>query len=308
MSNVNIWMPIYINEHIANTHTLTTTEYGAYCRLVVECWKRGGVLPADENQLIKITGLKGKHAKEIIQNVLSNPCLSFLKVGNEIHNREISKQVAEAQARQEKLSNRGKLGANAKWSKDATSINQAMLKNGSSSSSTSINTKKVLSKDNTKESSPNGSPVVVKASDPDVDVASLEQLQAKLTAKRAPTPKFNPRDLPLHESLAGCEKAWAAWCDHRDEIKKPITPTAARQLLAKGQQMGATRFKSAIRHSAANGWQGLFEPPADTANGKQPFQQKTKGQLQDDFIREQMRLALLEEAASNEVLDVTPTH
>lgn len=144
-----------------------------------------------------------------------------------------------------------------------------------------INTKKMLSKDNIKESSANASPAVAKISDPD-----LENLQAKIAAKKQPTQKFNPRTLPLPESLTGAEAAWSAWCDHRDEIKKPITPTAARQLLAKGQQMGAVRFKAAIRHSAANGWQGLFEPEAHTVGGKSPPQQfKTKAEREEEYLK-----------------------
>lgn len=63
--------------------------------------------------------------------------------------------------------------------------------------------------------------------------------------------------------------AWGEWTQHRREIKKPITPTAAKQQLAKLATVGIERGIQMIRHSIANGYQGLFPPgKSDVAPGK----------------------------------------
>ena len=54
--------------------------------------------------------------------------------------------------------------------------------------------------------------------------------------------------------------AWANWMQHRTESRNKLTPTAARQQLAKLASMGEARAIAAIEHSLANGWQGIYEP------------------------------------------------
>ena len=63
-------------------------------------------------------------------------------------------------------------------------------------------------------------------------------------------------------------RTWANWQQHHREIKKPITPKSRTMALKKLEAMGHDRAISAIEHSIANGWQGIFEPdrinrPAD---------------------------------------------
>jgi hypothetical protein len=65
-------------------------------------------------------------------------------------------------------------------------------------------------------------------------------------------------------------EAWAAWVAYRKGIDKPIRPAsiaaAAKKLAAYGPKQMA-----AVEHSIANGWQGLFDPPAVVAtNGAKP--------------------------------------
>ena len=54
-------------------------------------------------------------------------------------------------------------------------------------------------------------------------------------------------------------EAWEKWQQHRREIRKPITPTAAVSLLKKLAGWGVDRAVAAIEHSIASGWQGIFE-------------------------------------------------
>lgn len=59
--------------------------------------------------------------------------------------------------------------------------------------------------------------------------------------------------------------AWADYVKHRSELRKPLKPTGAKGALAKLVAMGEQRAIAAIRHSIANGWQGIFEPDGNNA-------------------------------------------
>jgi uncharacterized protein YdaU (DUF1376 family) len=51
------WMPVYIGETIADTAHLTARQFGAYMRLRLAAWRRGGALPGQTDQLRALTGL-----------------------------------------------------------------------------------------------------------------------------------------------------------------------------------------------------------------------------------------------------------
>ena len=103
---------------------------------------------------------------------------------------------------------------------------------------------------------------------------SLSQEEEKSTpvgvspvSAKARPPKFSPSDceIPAEIDTPAFRDAWQTWIDHRREIRKPLTPTAAKQCLAKCAEIGESRALAAIRHSAGNGWTGLFEPDAAAA-------------------------------------------
>lgn len=52
-------------------------------------------------------------------------------------------------------------------------------------------------------------------------------------------------------------KAWAAWEQHRKEIKKPLTPTAVK-LQLKILEENKDDHVQMIKNSITNGWQGFF--------------------------------------------------
>ena len=52
-------------------------------------------------------------------------------------------------------------------------------------------------------------------------------------------------------------KAWAAWEQHRKEIKKKLTPTSIR-LQLKFLEENKENHTQIIKNSIVNGWTGLF--------------------------------------------------
>lgn len=59
--------------------------------------------------------------------------------------------------------------------------------------------------------------------------------------------------------------AWQNWEQHREEIKKKITPTSRKLTLAKLEHLTEAEAIEAINRSISNGWQGIF-PEMKTAS------------------------------------------
>lgn len=103
--------------------------------------------------------------------------------------------------------------------------------------------------------------------------------------KRAAPPKGDlpePEKIELPESLQTDDfrNAWLAWCQHRREIRKKLTPTAVRQQLCDFVKMGPIRAAAAIRNSIAGGYQGIFEPKGQqNGNGTGTFGQNPQQRL-----------------------------
>jgi hypothetical protein len=87
-------------------------------------------------------------------------------------------------------------------------------------------------------------------------------------------------------------RAWALWITHREEIKKPITQTSARQQLAELAKAGRAKAVEMIEFTIAKGWQGLASP--DESWGRQrPVKQIEPGQRDpliveaEEYLRKQ---------------------
>lgn len=68
--------------------------------------------------------------------------------------------------------------------------------------------------------------------------------------------------LPLPFDSPDFKLFWQNWQQHRAEKKASLTPTAIRQQLERLAEMGEERAIAALKHSMANGWQGIYESNA----------------------------------------------
>jgi len=78
--------------------------------------------------------------------------------------------------------------------------------------------------------------------------------------------RFDAAQVELPESLDSdaFKAAWCEWCEHRRELRKPLTATSTKQQLRDFAQWGPARAVAAIRHTIGKGWQGIREPETAT--------------------------------------------
>jgi len=83
---------------------------------------------------------------------------------------------------------------------------------------------------------------------------------------------FRPESISFPSEIDTPEvrTAWQSWCQHRREIKKPITPTSAVKQLGQLAVAGPQRAVAMIEHTIAKGWQGLQEPDRKANGHPQP--------------------------------------
>ena len=81
--------------------------------------------------------------------------------------------------------------------------------------------------------------------------------------KKTPAAKFDPSTIPLPHGL-GLARAWADFAQHRREIRAPLTPLAAKNIVADLGSVNEQQAVEALRKSIKSGWRGVFiDPPAD---------------------------------------------
>ena len=124
-TKVDIWMPLYIADYLADTSRLTTEQHGAYLLLLIDYW-RNGSLPDDDAILAQITRLS-PHAWSIARSTLQ----AYFKHegGMWIHTR-VEAELSNAKESREKAKTRASTAAKARWNapSNAASIPQAMPK------------------------------------------------------------------------------------------------------------------------------------------------------------------------------------
>lgn len=123
MSKPDIWMQWFIGSYLADTMHLTTEQHGAYDLLLMHGWKNHGRIPGDDRQLAQITKMtpaKWRIAKPIL--------LPFFSLGQDpetggywFQKRQME-EIQKAKERQDGAGTKARRAAEARWSKDATSI------------------------------------------------------------------------------------------------------------------------------------------------------------------------------------------
>lgn len=100
------WMPFYVTDYLGDTMHLSTTQHGAYLLLLLACWKAGGDLPDDDEQLVSITRMTAGDWRKS-----SAVLRRFFQAGDGVlsHGR-VKQELEKAKALSEKRSAIGKAG------------------------------------------------------------------------------------------------------------------------------------------------------------------------------------------------------
>lgn len=141
-------MPVFTDALLAATVDLSTVEFGAYLRILIVTWEKGGhPLPDDDRKLARITGCSLRHWRDVIRPAI----VQFFDISEgTFHQKRLTKEwVYESQKRAQKVI-AGEASAEARRLKSletsstavATGTATAAQRRRNSSTSTSLESKK----------------------------------------------------------------------------------------------------------------------------------------------------------------------
>lgn len=108
MAKVDMWMPLYIADYLADTSRLTTVQHGAYLLLMMDYW-RNGPPPDDDDVLSQITKVRAEEWPAVRRAIAG-----FFEIdGFWVHGR-IDSELQKAKDFREKQKANGKLGGRPK--------------------------------------------------------------------------------------------------------------------------------------------------------------------------------------------------
>lgn len=105
------WFPFYFADYAAKTEHLSLAEHGAYLLLMGCYYKRGGKIPANEKQLLRICRAFTTEEAEAMASVLSQ---FFVKKGEYYHHERINQEIKKQKELSKKRSESGRKGGKAK--------------------------------------------------------------------------------------------------------------------------------------------------------------------------------------------------
>ena len=230
---------------------LTFAQIGALTKVMLHLWQRGPMLEADLQRI----------AKGEFPGIVE----LFSPHGDGLSLDMIEEARAYGRSVQTKASVAGKASAvQRSFNKRSTRVKRTL--NASSTDA---------------EQALNGSSTDVLSMSSSVSQSSSESASGGKERARAPEP-----DLIAPDAYAD---AWNEWLAHRREIRKPMTIRSQRMQLNEFVGWTPERIITAIRHSIANGWQGIFEP-------KQQHHGQSTGQVRPEHLSAQDRLRMALEA------------
>ena len=102
----------------------------------------------------------------------------------------------------------------------------------------------------------------------ETDESRAERSRAKQTSGRETTTASKTAatlvvEIPETLRTAAFLTAWNDYQVHRHEIRKKLTPLAAKRLLSQLAGWGPERAVEALQQSIRNGWTGVFEPKGE---------------------------------------------
>ena len=107
---VDIWMPLYIADYLADTSRLTTQEHGAYLLLLMDYW-RNGPPPDDDRILSQITRMQ-TDAWSIARASLEQ---FFVIVDGTWKHERVERELQDARDKKAVLEQRARVAAEKRW-------------------------------------------------------------------------------------------------------------------------------------------------------------------------------------------------
>ncbi|QRQ86273.1 YdaU family protein [Cupriavidus oxalaticus] len=109
---VDVWMPLFIGDYLADTTRLTTEQHGAYLLLLMDYW-RNGPPPNDDATLAQITRLTAAAWKKAKPAVIR----FFKEEGGLLHQKRADEELRASQTRKESAVAKATLAAEKRWGK-----------------------------------------------------------------------------------------------------------------------------------------------------------------------------------------------
>jgi uncharacterized protein YdaU (DUF1376 family) len=108
------YMPLWVNDYLGKTGTLTMEQSGAYLHLLMVMWNNGGSLPADHRKLAWLCRMSPVRWKRVIWPAL-NPFFTKVDLdgGGVLQNKRLSEELQKTR----KIRAQKQAAANAKWLK-----------------------------------------------------------------------------------------------------------------------------------------------------------------------------------------------
>ena len=237
----------YADDFLAGTSDMSAEEVGGYIRLLCHQWTKGGI-PNDEDRAGRMAGLMGSPS---VGYVLAK--FSLCEDGM-LRNARLEQVRAEQAAFRAKQSTAGRSGAEKRWGKCPDDGN------------------------------PNGEPIATPMATPMAERWPEDsspsptpkiQIQTKIQSPLTPNggeegiekPKRSPWEVKfgveLPESLQTkeCLDAVHLWLAYKAEKRQGYKPIGLKAAMTGwGTKYTAEQFPAFVRHSIAEGWQGIYPP------------------------------------------------
>jgi len=107
---VDIFMPLFVADYLADTTDLTTEEHGAYLLLLMASWRNGGTITSDHAKLARIAKLSPARWRAAWESLSR----FFVVDGDSMHQKRLRAEHEKAMGRKLAASESGRLGAAAK--------------------------------------------------------------------------------------------------------------------------------------------------------------------------------------------------